>query len=77
MPFVIALAVRKLGLTPTEAIIATTTAPAALLGLGDRGRVEVGCRADLILLRHTDERLLAFELGGDPVDAVICAGKLV
>jgi imidazolonepropionase len=77
IPFVIALAVRKLGLSPKEAILATTAAPAALLGFSDRGHIAVGDRADLILLRHTDERLLAFELGGNPVDAVICAGKLV
>jgi len=29
------------------------------------------------LLRHKDERLLAYEFGGNPVDAVICGGKLV
>jgi hypothetical protein len=29
----------------------------------------------LILLRHRDERLLAWELGGSPVDLVICGGR--
>jgi imidazolonepropionase len=77
MPFVIALAIRKLGLTAAEAIVATTSRPAELLGLADRGRVAAGLRADLLLLCHRDERLLAYELGGNPVDAVICAGKLV
>ena len=75
MPFVIALAVRKLGLEVAEAIAAVTSTPAALLGLPDRGRVAPGARADLLLLRHRDERLLAYEIGGNPVDAVICAGQ--
>lgn len=74
MPFVIALAVRHLGLTPAEAIAATTINPAALLGLPDRGWIGPGARADLIVLRHTDERNLAFEFGGRHVDEVIQGG---
>jgi imidazolonepropionase len=77
MPFVIALAVRKLRLSAAEAIMATTSRPAELLGLPDRGRVEVSKRADLVLLHHRDERLLGYELGGNPVMAVICGGELV
>ena len=77
MPFVIALAVRKLGLTAAEAITATTSAAAALFGLDDRGRIAPGMRADLILLRHRDERQLGYELGGNPIDAVICGGRLL
>jgi imidazolonepropionase len=77
MPFAIALAVRKCGLTPQEAIVACTVNAAALLGLTDRGTIELGKRADLILLSLEDERMLAFELGGNPVDFVICAGRVV
>lgn len=77
MPFVIALAVRKLGLSLGEAIVATTSRAAELLGLPDRGRARPGARADLVLLRHRDERLLAYELGGNPVAHVICGGQLV
>ena len=77
MPFAIALAVRRCGLTAQEAIAACTVNAAAVLGLPDRGSVEVGKRADLILLRHLDERMLAFEVGGNPIDLVICGGKLV
>jgi imidazolonepropionase len=76
MPFIIALAVRKLGLHVNEAIAATTSTPAELLGLSDLGRIAPSCRADLILLRHRDERLLGFEFGGNPVDLVICAGRV-
>lgn len=77
MPFVIATAVRCCGLTPAEAIAACTVNAAAVLGLTDRGTIETGQRADLILLRHRDERLLAFELGGNPVDLVVAAGRRI
>lgn len=77
MPFAIALAVRHCGLTPAEAIAAATVNAAAVLGLKDRGRIEPGLRADLILLHHKDERLLAYEVGGNPVDRVFCNGSVV
>lgn len=77
MPLAIALAVRFCGLTPAEAISACTVNAATLLGLDDRGTIEPGRRADLILLRHRDERELAYEVGGNPVDAVVCAGRVV
>lgn len=77
MPFAIALAVRHCGLTPAEAIAAATVNAAAVLGLKDRGRIEAGLRADLLLLHHKDERLLAYEVGGNPFDKVICGGALV
>lgn len=74
MPLAIALAARHNGLTPAEAIACATVMPSALLGLHDRGRLEPGCRADLVVLRHADERALAFELGGDPTDIIVCGG---
>jgi len=77
MPFAIALAVRHCGLTPAEAISAATFNAAAVLGLKDRGRIETGLRADLLLLHHKDERLLAYEVGGNPVERVICGGVVV
>lgn len=75
MPFVIALAVRALGLSALEAIIATTHTAAQLLGLSDRGVIRAGAHADLVLLRHRDERLLGYELGGNPVDRVWVNGR--
>ena len=75
MPFAVALAVRFCGLSPAEAITAATVNAAAVLGLSDRGTVTAGQRADLVLLRHTDERMLGYEIGGNPVDLVICGGK--
>lgn len=75
MPFVIALAARRLGLSPSEAITAATINPAALLGYTDRGMIAAGQRADLVLLEHRDERALAFEFGANPVDSVIVGGR--
>jgi len=69
-----ALAVRRAGLTPAEAITAITANPAALLGLADRGSIEPGKRADLVLLRHIDERALVYELEADHADVVIAGG---
>lgn len=77
MPLAIALAVRHLGLSPAEAVAAATINPACLLGLSDRGSIEPGKRADLILLRHKDERALAYEVGGNPVDATVMGGEVV
>jgi len=75
MPFVIQLAVRKLGLTPAEAIHAATAAGAELLGFDDRGRIAPGLRADLVLLEGSDSRELAWECGGNPVARVMVAGR--
>lgn len=76
MAFAMALAVRRCGLTPQEAIAAGTINAAFVLGLPDRGTIEVGKRADLVLLQHCDERMLACEFGGNPVDLVVCGGKI-
>lgn len=76
MPLAIALAVRHLGLSAAEAIAAATVNPATLLGYADRGTIEPGKRADLILLRHRDERALAYEVGGNPVDTTVLGGVI-
>ena len=77
MPMAIALAVRNCGMTVAEAIIAATVNAAAVLDLPDRGYIAPGARADLILLRDTDERVLAYEYGDDPVETVIVGGEIV
>jgi imidazolonepropionase len=65
------------GISAAEAITAATVNGAAVLGLSDRGRITPGARADLVLLRHTDERMLAQEFGGRHVDVVVCGGRVV
>ena len=77
IPMAIALAVRNLGLTAAEAIAACTVNAATLLDMPDRGVIQPGAKADLVLLRWTDERQLGYEFGGNPVDTVICNGRPV
>jgi imidazolonepropionase-like amidohydrolase len=45
------LLLTQCGLSPTEALRAATSEPARQFGLVDRGRIEVGRRADLLLVR--------------------------
>ena len=40
----------RAGLTPTEALAAATALPARAFGIGDRGRIAPGMRADLLLV---------------------------
>ena len=77
VPMAIALGVRHLGITAAEAIGACTINGAGLLGLSDRGRIAPGLPADLVILRHRDERQLGYEFGGRHVDAVFVGGRLV
>ncbi len=50
MPFVIALAVREMGMTPAQAVRAATLTAAKALRRNDIGVVRVGSRADLAVL---------------------------
>ncbi len=71
----IAMGVRRLAISPSEAIVASTVNPAALLGFTDRGVIKPGARADLLILRGSDERVLAFEVGYPPIARVIVNGR--
>ena len=63
MPFVIALAVREMGLTPAEAVYAATAGSALSLRRSDIGRIEVGARADLAVLEAPSHLHLAYRAG--------------
>jgi imidazolonepropionase len=63
MPFVIALAVRECGLTPTEAVWAATAGGAAALRRGDVGHLGVGARAHLTVLDAPSHEHLAYRPG--------------
>jgi imidazolonepropionase len=63
MPFVIALAVREMAMTPDEAIWAATAGGAAALRRTDIGRIAVGCRADLAVLAAPSRLHLAYRPG--------------
>ena len=77
MPMSIALAVRNLGITAAEAITASTINGAHLLRYTDIGSIQQGNRADLVMLRHTDERQLGYTFGGCHVETVICNGQTI
>ena len=70
MPFVIALAVRELRMTPTEALRAATTGGATALGQTDVGHLRIGARADLVVLDAPSPTHLAYRPGVDLVQAV-------
>jgi imidazolonepropionase len=78
MPFVIALACRKMGLTLAEAIVAATINAACVLGLQNQlGTIELGKRADLQLLDADDARELGYEFAGAGPLLTIAAGQVV
>ncbi|WP_201467583.1 imidazolonepropionase [Janibacter melonis] len=63
MPFVVALAVREMGMTPSEAVVAATRGGASALRRADIGRVEVGARADLAVLDAPNHLHLSYRAG--------------
>jgi len=73
MPFCIALAVREMGLTPTEALRAATEGGARSLRRDDVGHLRVGARADLVLLDAPSHVHLAYRPGVPLVTRVLTA----
>jgi imidazolonepropionase len=77
LPLVIGLAVRRYGWSPREALAAVTLNAAWVLGEHrDRGSLEVGKRADVLVLDGPVEHV-AYRLGHNPVAAVIVGGEVV
>jgi imidazolonepropionase len=76
LPIVIALAVRAYGWTAREAFLAATLNAAHVLGRADSiGSVEVGKRADLVILDGPLEHV-PYRLGHHPVLATVVGGEL-
>lgn len=75
MPFCIALGVREMGLTPTEALLAATAGGAASLLREDVGHLRPGARADLVILDAPSHVHLAYRPGVPLVRRVIVAGR--
>jgi imidazolonepropionase len=63
MPFVIALAVREMGLTPAQALRSATVGAAESLRRTDIGRLTVGSRADLTVLDAPSHLHLTYRAG--------------
>jgi len=78
MPFVMALACRYMRLTPAEALNASTINAAHAINLGAQvGSIEVGKRADLLVIDAPDYRHLMYAFGGNPVEHVIKNGRII
>jgi imidazolonepropionase len=77
MPLVVGLAVRRYGWSVRQALAAATLNAAWVLELQDmRGSLEVGKRADLLVLDGPVEHI-PYRFGHDPVVAVVQAGEVV
>ncbi len=78
MPFVLSLACLQMGLSPAEALTATTTNAAWSLGLGNRtGSLEAGKQADLLIHEFDDYRKLAYSIAAPARPRVFIAGREV
>ena len=71
------LACTHFRLTPEEALRGATVNAARALGLGDRGMLRVGMRADLAHWNIGQPAELAYWLGGDPLLASYSGGKRI
>lgn len=78
MPFVISLACLQMGLSPAEALTATTINATWSLGLGNRtGSLETGKQADLLIHEFCDYRELAYYIAAPARPRVFIAGREV
>jgi imidazolonepropionase len=78
MPEAIAFACTSYGLAPMEALTAATANPAFVLGMDDRvGTLEIGKRADVLLLEEPRFAQVPYRPGHDPVVAALVGGELV
>ncbi len=78
MPMAIALACRRCGLRPAEAIVAATVNAATILGVdSDVGTLQVGKRADVQVLDERDHRAIAWEFASMPPPILLLRGHPV
>lgn len=78
MPLVIGLACLRLGLTPEEALVASTlNAAKAIQRDGAVGSLDPGKQADVLILGISDYREIPYRFGFNPVETVIKRGKIV
>ena len=76
MSFCIALAVRDMRMTPQEAVTAATLGGAAALRRTDVGHLQVGARADLVVLDAPSFVHLSYRPGVDLIAQVLQEGHL-
>ena len=64
-------------LTPEEALAGVTRHAAQALGLTDRGLLEAGARADLVLWDIDEPVELAYAVGANPLAGIVRGGRVV
>jgi imidazolonepropionase len=77
MAFCMAVAVRDMGFTPEQALLAATLGGAKALRRGDVGGLSVGMRADFVVLNAPSYIHLSYRPGVDLVDSTWVGGKTV
>ena len=77
LPLVMSMAAVSLGLSPAEALAATTVNAAAALDLPDRGALEPGLRADLVAWRVPTHAQISYWVGAELVRAVVVGGRVI
>ena len=75
LPLAASLAIHRFGLTPTEAFAGITVNAAAAAGLPDRGRIEVGLRADLAVWDVSSPTELVYWLGAPMCHGIVVGGR--
>lgn len=77
MPMMMTLAVLQLKMSPAEALSACTVNAAHAIGRGaDLGRLEPGCRADLVVWEAPEPRHLSMHFGVNLAQSVVVAGQV-
>jgi imidazolonepropionase len=77
MPFCIAVAVRDMGFSPEQALLASTRGGAAALRRTDIGALSLGMRADFAVLNAPSYIHLSYRPGVDLIDSTWVAGQNV
>ncbi len=77
MAFCMAVAVRDMGFTPEQALLAATVGGAKALRRDDVGALRVGMRADFVVLNAPSYIHLSYRPGVDLVDSTWVGGKTV
>jgi len=76
MQFIIQLAVYKLRMPVIEALKAVTTNAAKALNLKDVGSIEIGKKADVIILNAKSPNFIPYHIGTNLVETIIKDGKI-
>lgn len=77
IPLLYSLACLRMHLSPEEALTALTINGAAALGRADKiGSIDVGKKADMVLLRYPSYKFIPYHVGMNCVDTVIKDGVL-